>query len=114
LAPRVARSGARALRAEAVRGEQDQINTGLHRIAHNSLGSIAVHNLLPPEDLALFKGSTEPRQVIAGALFDALIEVPLLLQPQPWNDLNHMKQRDFPVALLGKACGDVQGLLVSV
>jgi hypothetical protein len=43
---------------DAARGEYDQIDALLQRVAHNFRGSIAVDDLFPPQNLSCFKGST--------------------------------------------------------
>jgi hypothetical protein len=67
-------AGGRILQVDAVRFQHDQIDPDLPGIAHNLRGAVAEDDLLPSGHLACFKIVAEPREVVAGRLFEAVVE----------------------------------------
>jgi hypothetical protein len=76
--------------------------------------ALAKNDLLTSRDLVGSEVAAEFRQMVAGGLLEATVELAFLLRPDARNDLDDMEQRDRSRAFGGQADGDVQGWLVAI
>jgi hypothetical protein len=107
-------AGGRILQVDAMRFQDDEIDPGLSGIAHNLRGAVAEDDLLPSGHPVRFKRVAEPREVVAGQLFEAIVELPVFRRPHLADHLDNVEEYDFSVVLLRETCGDVERWLVYI
>jgi hypothetical protein len=83
--------------ADAVRREHNQIDAGLHRIAHDFM-RMAEDDLLASPHTAFVKVSVEFRQMVSGWLLDAAIDLTLFSRPDARNQLDDMTVKTAQLA----------------
>jgi hypothetical protein len=75
---------------------------------------VAEDDLLPSAHPTRFKSVAEPREVVAGRLFEAVVKITVFFRAHLSDHLDDMQERHLSIVLLRETCGDIERWLVHV